>query len=189
MMEIQFRRTGERRYAIKICRKDLPAVEMDPAPGYDPLMPHDLLHFVVESEIGLRRGVFGQIAEGGDAGTFHHLPAAGENHREAARLRRRASKRGDKLRREGRHESALSEHATYICLYEWLARSADPARRKLARQMAPQIKPGRDVSASPDLALNERLLAHICGRLDDLSARWRSLEIGQSLSVEWPDRG
>jgi hypothetical protein len=187
-MEVQFHRTGERRYAIKICRKDLPSVVMDPAPGYDPLMPHDLLHFVVERELGLRRGVFGQIAEGGNAGTFHHLPSAGENRREAARLRRRASKRGDKLRREGRQESALSEHATYLCLYEWLARSTDPERRKLARQMAPLIKPGRDVSSAPDLALNEPLLAKICQRLDDLSARWTSLDIGQSFSVEWPDR-
>jgi hypothetical protein len=187
-MEVQFRRTGERRYAIKICRKELPAVEMDPAPGFDSIMPHDLLHFAVESELGLRRGVFGQLAEGGDAGTFHRIPSAGENRREAARLRRRASKRGDKLQREGRHESALSEHATYVCLYEWLARSADPARRKLALQMAPLIKPGRDDSPSPSPALNESLLSQICQRLDDLSARWTALEIGQSFSVEWPDR-
>jgi hypothetical protein len=188
MMEIQFRRTGERRYAITIQRKDSPAVEMNPAPGYDSLMPHDLLHFVVESELGLRRGIFGQIADGGNAGTFHGIPSAGENPREVARLRRRAAKRGDKLRREGRQESALSEHATYLCLYEWLSRSANPERRKLATQMAPQIKAGGDASPSSGLALDETVLTKICRRLDDLSARWTSLKIGQSFSVEWPDR-
>lgn len=37
-------------------------VEMNRAPGYDPLMPHDLLHLIVESELGLTRGIFGQLA-------------------------------------------------------------------------------------------------------------------------------
>ena len=38
-MEVQFRRTADRRYAITIYRKDLPPVEMNPAPGYDSIMP------------------------------------------------------------------------------------------------------------------------------------------------------
>jgi len=178
-MEIQFQRTGERRYAVRIHRKSLPPVEMNPAPGYDPVMPHDLLHLVVESELGLRHGIFGQIAEGGDAGTFRSVPTGDENPREAARRRRRAAKRGEKLLREGRQESAQSEHATYVCLYEWLARSADPKRRKLAAEMAPPAG-GR--------ALTEDVLARVCRRLDELSARWSHLDIGQSLTVMWPDR-
>jgi hypothetical protein len=69
-MEVQFRRTAERRYAITIYRKDLPPVEMNPAPGCDPIMPHDLLHLVVESELGLSRGIFGQVASGDTPGHF-----------------------------------------------------------------------------------------------------------------------
>ena len=64
-MEVHFRRTGERRYAVIINRKDLPIVEKDPAPGFDPLIPHNLMHLVVESELGLSRGIFGQLASGG----------------------------------------------------------------------------------------------------------------------------
>jgi hypothetical protein len=163
---------------------------MNPAPGYDPLMPHDLLHLAVESELGLRRGIFGQVAEGGHAGTFHPVPSSGENRREAARRRRRASRRGGKLLREGRHEAAQSERATYICLYEWLARSADPERRKLAVQLAPQAKQVRDLQPPAESrALSEDFLARVCARLDELSARWASLDIGQSFTVEWPDQG
>lgn len=188
-MEVQFRRTGERRYAVTIYRKDLPPVEMNPAPGYDPLMPHDLLHLVVESELGLSRGIFGQVAEGGHAGTFHSVPSQDESRREAARRRRRASKRGEKLLREGRQQAAQSERATYICLYEWLARSGDPERRKLAVQMAPQAKRSRGPQPSVEnRALTEDLLVRVCARLDDLSARWQSLNIGQSFTIEWPDR-
>jgi hypothetical protein len=188
-MEVQFRRTGERRYAITIYRKDHPPLEMNPAPGYDPIMPHDLLHLVVESELGLSRGIFGQIAHGGDAGTFHPVPSNNENRREAARRRRRSAKRGEKLLREGRRESAESERATYICFYEWLARSTDPDRRKLAVQISSQAKQIRDRrSPAENRALTDDVLMRICARLDDLSGRWANLDIGQSFSVRWPDK-
>ncbi|HYE74205.1 MAG TPA: hypothetical protein VEF04_12785, partial [Blastocatellia bacterium] len=101
-MEVQFRRTGERRYAVTIFRPGNSALEMNPAPGYDSFMPHDLLHFIVESELGLRRGIYGQIAEGGHAGTFHSVGSNHENRREAARQRKRLARRGEKLLREGR---------------------------------------------------------------------------------------
>ena len=32
--------------------------------------PHDLVHFFVEQHFGLRDGIFGQLAAGGDAHTF-----------------------------------------------------------------------------------------------------------------------
>jgi hypothetical protein len=187
-MKVQFRRTGARRYAITIYREDQPPVEMNPAPGYDPIMPHDLMHLVVESELGLDLGVFGQVAEGGTAGTFHPVRSQGESPRDAARRRRRASRRGEKLLRAGRHQAAQSERATYICLYEWLARSDDPERRKLAAQMAPQAKSIRDLQPPAESrALTEDVLARVCARLDDLSARWAKLDIGQSFTVEWTD--
>jgi hypothetical protein len=42
---------------------------MDPAPGYDPRLPHDMAHFVVENELGITGGVFGQLAQGGVCST------------------------------------------------------------------------------------------------------------------------
>jgi hypothetical protein len=162
---------------------------MNPAPGYDPIMPHDLMHLVVESELGLSLGVFGQVASGGHAGTFHPVATEGAPRREAARLRRRASRRGEKLLREGRNQAAQSERVTYICWYEWLARSDDPERRKLAAQMVPQAKSIRGLQpAAEDRALTEDLLARVCSRLDDLSAQWASLDIGESFTVVWLDR-
>jgi hypothetical protein len=51
-------------------REHAPDVFMHPAPGYDEYLPHDLLHFVAEAEWGLDGSVFGQLAAGGNAGTF-----------------------------------------------------------------------------------------------------------------------
>jgi hypothetical protein len=183
-MQVEFRRTGKRRYAITIFREGYPTVEMDPAPGYDPVLPHDLLHFVVEKEIGLRRGIFGQIAAGGNAGTFHTVPAANKNQRESARLRRKVARRGGKLLREGRGESALSERAADICLNEWRSRSTDPNRRKLAVQSLSH----NHRSADEGEILTGEVLNRVCATLDQVSERWAALEIGESFAIPWPDR-
>lgn len=55
-MLLVFRRTGDRRYAVVAKRAEMPDVEMDPAPGYSELIPHDLMHLVVEAKLGLARG-------------------------------------------------------------------------------------------------------------------------------------
>src|SRR6266850_2839459 len=104
-MLLVFRRIGQRRYAIEAKRPKFPDVEMNPAPGYDRWMPHDLLHLVVEAQLGLTRGVFGQLAAGGDAGTFHPSFKPQEKTRTASRIRHRVRARGKKLLRDGRDES------------------------------------------------------------------------------------
>jgi hypothetical protein len=152
-------------------RELFPDLEMNPAPGYDPFMPHDLMHLVVEAQLGLSRGVFGQLAAGGDAGTFHPTFNANETTRQIARVRKRVKVRGQKLLREGRDESSQSERATFICWNEWLARSGSRERR----------------NASSTTGLDERKLSEICEHLDELSSCWSSLEVGQSMAVSWPD--
>jgi hypothetical protein len=169
-------------------RSAFPDVEMNPAPGYDRLMPHDLMHLVVEAQLGLTRGIFGQLAAGGDAGTFHHIIETNKTAREAARIRNRVKARGKKLVRKGRDELAQSERATYICWQEWLARSQSGDRSTLAGSMAQQAKQVRDVATVAELrTLNRRKLDEICTHLDELSSHWSRLEVGQSMSVRWPD--
>lgn len=134
-MRVEFRKTGERRYAVIVLRKDAPNLEMNPAPGFDALIPHDLLHFLVEQELQLRRGIFGQIALGGTAGTFHNKPSEESNSRADSRLRRKNSKRGEKLLKMGLDDCAQSERATYISLYEWLSQSSDAKFQARAMEM------------------------------------------------------
>src|SRR5262245_18408856 len=64
-MQITFVRTGERRYSVRATVECRPDTYMSPAPGYDPLMPHDLQHFIVERALAINGGVFGQLAAGG----------------------------------------------------------------------------------------------------------------------------
>ena len=69
-MQVRFERTAHRRYAVTVLRGQHGDLRLDPAPGYSDLIPHDLVHLVVEDEFGLRQGIFGQLAAGGNAGTF-----------------------------------------------------------------------------------------------------------------------
>lgn len=167
-MILVFRRTGQRRYAVEARRPGMPNIEMNPAPGYDALMPHDMMHLVVEAQLGLTQGIFGQLAAGGDAGSFHLAVTSSESSRAVSRARKRVSKRGKKLMSRGRDECLESERATFICWQEWLSRSSS---RK-------GTKPH---------GLDQRKLDEICKHLDQLSARWSSLKIGDSMTVHWPD--
>ena len=169
-MTLVFHRTGQRRYAVEAQRSGFPDVEMNPAPGYDALIPHDMIHLVVEAQLGLTRAVFGQLAAGGDAGTFHIPSTSGENVRAIARARTRVKVRGRKLLKDGRDECMQSEQAAHICRHAWLARSSS-TERKVATQLP---------------TLDQRKLDEICEHLDQLSARWSNLGVGESMAVAWP---
>jgi hypothetical protein len=170
-LAVEFRKTAPRAYAVRILRDDGAALEMNPAPGYDDAMPHDLLHLVVENELGLQQGVFGQVAAGGHAGTFRQGFSAA-NTREAKRARRRLDRRSARLQKEGRDEAAQSERATAHCLAEWRSRLVTRTRALRPPPVA-------------DAELTTQAMDRICVRLDELSARWRSLGVGESLTVDW----
>ena len=171
-MTLVFHRTGHRRYAVEAQRDGFPDLEMNPAPGYDPLIPHDMIHMVVEAQLGLTHAVFGQLAAGGDAGTFHIPSKSGENVRAIARARTRVKARGKKLLKDGRDECVQSEQAAHICRCEWLTRSSSLEPRRIATQLP---------------TLNQRKLDEICEHLDQLSAQWSRLAVGESMAVAWPD--
>ena len=187
-MILVFRRTGQRRYAVEAQRAGFPDLEMNPAPGYDQRMPHDLMHAVVEAQLGLTRGIFGQLAAGGDAGTFQLFVKNDESSRKITRARVRISERGKKLMQQGRDDSLKSERATYICWQAWLARSASGEAKKLSATMAEQAQQVRGTAGAAELReLSPRKLNEICEHLDELSARWSSLKVGESMTVGWPD--
>jgi hypothetical protein len=129
-------------------------------------MPHDMMHLVVEAQLGLTRGVFGQLAAGGNAGTFRLSVERDQSSRQITRARKRVTTRGKNLLKVGRDECAQSERATYICLQEWRGQSA---------------------GATKLLNISQSKLDEICEHLDQLSSHWSNLEIGQSMAVAWPD--
>jgi hypothetical protein len=158
---------------------------MDPAPGFDPDVPHDLLHFVVEEQLGLTDGIFGRIAAGGTARTFHPIGTDGDK-RERRRAARNLARRDDRLASQRVNDFGQSEHATIVCFHDWLAHSGNPLRRARAATIRDQAIASLDrMTAAERAALDDNTLTRVRSRLDEVSASWSALARGESFSVHW----
>lgn len=185
-MEVEFKKTGERRYGVYIRRENSANLEMNPAPGFDELMPHDLLHFLVEQEFDLQNGIFGQIAKGGTAGTFHQTADEKSNNRADSRLRKKTARRGEKLLKDNLDDCAKSERATYVCLHDWFSNSTDEKLKSRALEMRASIESTfAQMSESERKNYTKEKLAQIRARIEELGQKWSSLKVNQSIVLEW----
>lgn len=175
IMDVTFRRTGQRRYAVIVERAGSPAQTMEPAPGYDEHIPHDLVHYVVEAELHLTAGVFGRAATGG--GTFISNQSDAGSPRERARARRKQARREATLHRadESRTSDMLtSERLAGISDLHWRRRhgqTPDPTRQPPPAALTPDDAPRVD---------------RVVTRLDALAPAWNRLPIGGALVFTWP---
>ncbi|MBB2987211.1 hypothetical protein [Terracoccus luteus] len=166
-MLVVFARIGVRRYEVRVHRELATDLLMSPAPGWNDLVPHDLVHLVVEHRFGLRDGIFGQLAAGGNAWTF--VPTQEQRTRAwARRVERRNRARGTQIGR--------SEQLASAVLPVWLRR----------RGLAPDPAHAAATSTLPEGDLDTRDLELALADLDELSTRWQALAVGGSVEVEWP---
>ena len=184
-MSVTFIRTGERRYAVHADIDGGRSVQMDQAPGFDPLMPHDLQHFIVEKCLDIEGGIFGRLAAGGTAKTFH-ATVDGGSAREASRIRRKQAARDRKILPQQADDYARSERATYVCWQDWLNSSADPGMRARASAMAQAAKGMlAGMPAAERANFTPAKLAQIRREFQRLSDRWSSLAVGESFGEPW----
>ncbi|RNL60533.1 hypothetical protein EFK50_19635 [Nocardioides marmoriginsengisoli] len=164
-MEVRFERTGTRRYAVAVLRSHHGDLRMDPAPGYSDLIPHDLVHLVVEEEFGLRDGIFGQLAAGGNAGTF--VPTE--------ELRTKAwARRTERRNRATGGDMERSEALVAQVYPRWLRHSGHLPGSHYVLQDPPPTD------------LSDTDLDRVIERLDVLSEEWRGVGVGTSMTVRWP---
>lgn len=154
-MKVTFTRTAERRYKVAVEGPGLNSSEMEPAPGYDARLPHDMAHFVVENTLGLSGGIFGQLAAGGDARTFH----AADN-----QVRRKTARRGKRIAAANRNDAMLSEAVVAIACNAWNHRLRE---------------------ASPIKGISAEDIARVCAEFDAVSAVWSKLAVGESMTLTW----
>jgi hypothetical protein len=175
-MKVIFRRTGERSYAVIVQMPGREDQAMNPAPGFDPSIPHDLVHYTVEAELQLQAGVFGRAASGG--GTF--TPRGGEgtaDARQRARARRKQARREQSMAREPSNDAQLraSERLAYFSDIAWRRKQGQKPGDAYAHR--PIEEPAGD-----DAARVERIVR----RLEALAPRWRALPVGGELTFVWP---
>jgi hypothetical protein len=165
-MQVTFTRSGERRYTVAVQRETGPRLAARQGPGYDPYLPHDLVHFVVESEAALQGAVFGSLAAG-ESGIF--WPEDGSLVR---RERRRERKR--RTAPEARQDMLRAEQLAALSLPLWQLRNGYRTE-----------PPAWFARLSPE-QLGAPLVARICDRLDRVAPRWHALPVGGGITLTWP---
>ncbi len=117
-----FRRLNDRQYGIGLIRGGVRDVGNDVAlrvaPG-DTRVPHDLVHFVVEEQAGLKLGIFGQCAAGGDVGGFFRASGG-------KRGNTRQAKRSRRLGGAGRSDVGRSEELAGLARAGAISPDVDP---------------------------------------------------------------
>lgn len=182
-MKVHFIRSGERRYSMKIERYGAPTLVMDPAPGFDPDVPHDMVHFVVEAALGLQSGVFGQIASGGDAGSFR-VAADDLSAKDRQRAARKQVAKGTKLVKAQGRDGELSELAAFLFDIDWRSQKrADSAAQRVALGEAERT---RASLSADERARIDAARPRVFADFDRLAKAWRALRVGEALTLEWP---
>jgi hypothetical protein len=152
-MKVTFTRTAERRYRVSVEGEGVVSSWMEPAPGYDSRLPHDMAHFIVENELGIKGGIFGQLANGGNAGTFRPIDE---------QANRKVIKRGKQMLAKNRNDAALSEKIVYLACQRW------------------NNKPSEALNAE---GISEDDIMKVCRQFDTVSAIWTKLSVGRVLKI------
>ena len=166
-MRIVALRTGEERDRVYVHRDDGTEVSWSWA-SYGESLPHDLVHWVIESRLGLTEGFWGLVASGVDPARVNK---AAERIATGVHLRDTT----------GRDTSDLVQAEMLTAAVGALAwQSPDEALAVLAESCS-----GFGVEV-PDGFDAERL-TWVAEQVETWAARWRALWPGDSLELEFPD--
>lgn len=159
-----FTRMADRRPVETLVERDDGVVYAMRGAGGGAEPPHDLVHLLVETELGIHDGVWGSIADGVVWGSMRHVSGRRPPH---------SRERSEALKRE---RGAAVMHAEGVAdLVERLAAGAEVLPTQVPASGIPR----------------ERLDAAATA-LRVASARWAALAPGETWVLEWPasrDRG
>jgi hypothetical protein len=171
-VRVTFTRQTGCRYGVDVIRESGPPARLRVLKMDAEWLPREIAHFLVEREFGLKLGIFGQLAAGGDAGRFWAAPADRDTRCAQLSHRLEITGRGD-LRRS----VALVAWCTAAWEIETGRRSAGPGDPERLSGPWPLL----DVTAVP--------CEQVAGAVQSLAATavaWNDLHPGQRVSFDWP---
>ncbi|HEY3924041.1 MAG TPA: hypothetical protein VGL75_05705 [Acidothermaceae bacterium] len=176
-MLVTFTRQTECRYGVDVSRESGPPARLRVVKLDAESLPREIKHFLVEREFGLKLGIFGQLAAGGDAGRFWAAPADRDS---------RLAHLSHRLQVTGRGDLGRSVALVAWCTAAWEIqtgrRPAGPGDpRRSGEQHFDCPWPLLDVAALPC----EQVAAAVqC--LAATAVAWHELPAGQRVSFDWP---
>ena len=164
-----FTRQSGFRYGVDVSRESGPPARLRVVKSDAETLPREIAHFVVEREFGLKLGIFGQLAAGGDAGRFWAAPA--DRNSRLAHLSHR-------LQVTGRGDLGRSVALVAWCTAAW---EVETGRRLAGLGESDRPWPLIDVTAIP----RDRVVAAVAG-LACAAVAWNELQPGQQVCFDWP---
>lgn len=165
------RQTGFR-YGVDVIRESGPPARLRVVKLDAEWLPREIAHFLVEREFGLKLGIFGQLAAGGDAGRFWAAPA--DRNSRLAHLSHR-------LQVTGRGDLGRSVALVTWCTAAW---EIETGRRSVGPRDA-----GCSDGPWPLLDVATVPCEQVAGTVQCLAATalaWGELNPGQRVSFDWP---
>jgi hypothetical protein len=170
-MDIKIEKLDARRLQSIVTRDDRVTLRVT---GFGPSqpLPHDLAHYVVEKELGLRRGFWGSVADGA---IFPGMAVLGGRQRPHARERSHALCKTN--------SRSLTDVEVVVGLLVELMRNKIPATSPFAAKMvARSVTPTKD---SEVRAINAAHLQRIGDGLTVMARRWSEVKVGDALVLRW----
>lgn len=172
-MEITFTKTAQRDYEVLVRRDDGVLLELR---SFDrpARLPHDIAHFVVESQLSLEHGLWGLLA----AGVI--LP----NMRVASgRLRPRVAERTRSLLKEAGRRQHTTEAEVLVAVVLRIAEDGvDEDWSKVNSRFNEAWQP-RWSQRGP---ISHDEVRRACQNLREVEQKWKALMVGESMTVKWP---
>ena len=170
-MRITFTKIAPSKCGVVVERQDGRVIRF-PTAGASREFPHDVLHYIVESELGVAYGIWGCVAAGG---SFPGMRGLGGHRKPHARERSRAI-----WKIAGQHPTEFEELAgrfQRIALGDLDRSNGEHALSMINSSWRPE-KHARPLY---DLPTVRRVCQQIRGWLDT----WNSMEAGESVSADW----
>ncbi|WP_020502453.1 hypothetical protein [Sciscionella marina] len=135
-------------------------------------IPHDLVHFLIERELGEDGGFWGAVAAGAVFDSMEHL---------SGRRPPQSARRSARAKRERAHRLQRAELLPGV-----VARVVEEGitEHRRVRAVAAEV-----LSTIPDPSVPEAEVIAAAGELERTARRWGSLVPGEELVFEWPEPG
>jgi hypothetical protein len=169
---VTFTRQAGSRYGVDVIRASGPPARLRVVKLDAEWLPREIAHFLVEREFGLKLGIFGQLAAGGDAGRFWAAPADRD-----ARL----AHRSHRLQVTGRGDLRRSVALVAWCTAAWEVETGRRSAGQLRTQWSDGPWPLLDVAA-----VESDQVARVVRCLSTAAVAWNELRPAQRVSFEWP---
>lgn len=175
-----FTRQTECRYGVDVSRESGPPARLRVVKLDAESLPREIKHFLVEREFGLKLGIFGQLALGGDAGRFWAAPADRDS---------RLAHLSHRLQVTGRGDLGRSVALVAWCTAAWeIETGRRPAGPVDPRRFGDQ---GAERFAEPwplfnVAAVSCEQVAAAVHYLTATAVAWNELRPGERVAFDWP---